>query len=217
VSSAPIVLTATKRSELGKGAARLRKAGRVPAVVFGHGLESMPVSLDAHEFDTLRKHLHSNTLIELQVEGAEARKVMVHGIQIDPRHRRLLHVDLFAFKSGEEVTVDIALVTVGYSLAVDKLDGTLLHNADHIRVRALPEDLPESIEVSIDPLVDFEVAIHVRDLALPDGVTLLSDPDEVVAKVIPPAVAEVEVVAEVPVEEAAEGEAPGAEGESSGS
>jgi len=211
------VLTATKRSELGKGAARLRKAGRVPAVVFGHGLESMPVSLDAHEFDTLRKRLHSNTLIELQVEGAEARKVMVHGIQIDPRHRRLLHVDLFAFKSGEEVTVDIALVTVGYSLAVDKLDGTLLHNADHIRVRALPEDLPESIEVSIDPLVDFEVAIHVRDLALPDGVTLLSDPDEVVAKVIPPAVAEVEVVAEVPVEEAAEGEAPGAEGESSGS
>jgi large subunit ribosomal protein L25 len=113
--------------------------------------------------------------------------------------------------------VDIALVTVGYSLAVDKLDGTLLHNADHIRVRALPEDLPESIEVSIDPLVDFEVAIHVRDLALPDGVTLLSDPDEVVAKVIPPAVAEVEVVAEVPVEEAVEDEAPGAEGESSGS
>jgi len=193
----------------------VRKAGRVPAVVFGHGIESMPVSLDAHEFDVLRKHLHSNTLIELRVEGAEARKVMVHGIQIDPRYRRLLHVDLFAFKTGEEVTVDIALVTVGYSHAVDKLDGTLLHNVDHVRVRALPESLPESIEVSIDSLVDFEVAIHVRDLTLPDGVTLLSDPDEVVAKVIPPAVAE--VVAEVPVEEVAEGETPAAEGETSGS
>jgi large subunit ribosomal protein L25 len=215
VSSAPTVLTATKRTELGKGAARVRKAGRVPAVVFGHGIESMPVSLDAHEFDVLRKHLHSNTLIELRVEGAEARKVMVHGIQIDPRYRRLLHVDLFAFKTGEEVTVDIALVTVGYSHAVDKLDGTLLHNVDHVRVRALPESLPESIEVSIDSLVDFEVAIHVRDLTLPDGVTLLSDPDEVVAKVIPPAVAE--VVAEVPVEEVAEGETPAAEGETSGS
>ncbi|HEX7431685.1 MAG TPA: 50S ribosomal protein L25 [Candidatus Limnocylindrales bacterium] len=215
MSSAPTVLTATKRTELGKGAARVRKAGRVPAVVFGHGIESMPVSLDAHEFDVLRRHLHSNTLIELRVEGAEARKVMVHGIQIDPRYRRLLHVDLFAFKTGEEVTVDIALVTVGYSHAVDKLDGTLLHNVDHVRVRALPESLPESIEVSIEPLVDFEVAIHVRDLTLPEGVTLLSDPDEVVAKVIPPAVAE--VVAEAPVEEAAEGETPAVEGEPSGS
>lgn len=215
MSSAPTVLTATKRTELGKGAARVRKAGRVPAVVFGHGIESMPVSLDAHDFDMLRKHLHSNTLIELRVEGAEARKVMVHGIQIDPRYRRLLHVDLFAFKTGEEVTVDIALVTVGYSHAVDKLDGTLLHNVDHVRVRALPESLPESIEVSIEPLVDFEVAVHVRDLTLPEGVTLLSDPDEVVAKVIPPAVAE--VVAEAPVEEAAEGETPAVEGEPSGS
>src|SRR5664280_409864 len=83
VSSAPTVLTATRRAELGKGAARVRRAGRVPAVVFGHGLESMPVSLDAHEFDVLRKHLHSNTLIELRVEGAETRTVMVHGIHID--------------------------------------------------------------------------------------------------------------------------------------
>jgi len=216
VSTAPTILTATKRTELemGKGAARVRKAGRVPAVVFGHGIESLPVSLDAHEFDALRKHLHSNTLIDLQVEGAESRKVMVHGIHIDPRYRRLLHVDLFAFKSGEEVTVDIALVTVGSSHAVDKLDGTLLHNVDHIRVRALPEDLPESIEISIEPLVDFEVAIHVRDLELPEGLTLLSDPDEVVAKVIPPAVAE--VVEAAPVEEEA-AEAPAAEGESSGS
>jgi large subunit ribosomal protein L25 len=214
VSSTPTILTAIKRTELGKGAARVRRAGRVPAVVFGHGLESIPVSLDAHEFDTLRRHLHSNTLIELRVEGAETQKVMVHGIQIDPRYRRLLHVDLFAFKSGEEVTVDVALVTVGVSHAVDKLDGTLLHTVDHVRVRALPESLPESIEFSIEPLVDFEAAIHVRDLTLPEGVTLLSDPEEVVAKVIPPAVAE--VVEAAPVEEAA-AEAPAGEGESSGS
>ena len=213
MSSALTVLTATRRTELGKAAARMRRAGRVPAVVFGHGLESMPVSLDAHEFDVLRKHLHSNTLIELRVEGADTRKVMVHGIHIDPRNRHLLHVDLFAFKTGEEVTVDVALVTVGNSVAVEKMDGTLLHTVDHVRVRALPEALPESIEVSIEPLVDFDAAIHVRDLALPEGVTLLSDPDEVVAKVIPPAVAE--VVAAPPVEEVAAGEAPAGESESS--
>ena len=211
MSSAPTVLTATRRTELGKAAARVRQAGRVPAVVFGHGLESMPVSLDAHEFDALRRHLHSNTLIELRVEGAETRQVMVHGIHIDPRHRHLLHVDLFALKSGEEVTVEVPLHTVGESLAVTKLDGTLLHTVDRVRVRALPEKLPESIEVSIVPLVDFDAAIHLRDVALPEGVTLLSDPDEIVAKVIPPAVAE--VAAAAPAEEAAAGETPAAEGQ----
>jgi large subunit ribosomal protein L25 len=117
-------------------------------------------------------------------------------------------VDLFELKSGEEVTVDVPLHSTGESYAVVRLGGSLLHNIDHIKVRALPEKLPESLEYSIEPLTDFETAIHLRDLPLPDGVTLLSDPDEVVAKVAAPRVAE-EVVAEVGTEVAVE--APAAE------
>jgi large subunit ribosomal protein L25 len=196
-------LTATSRTETGKAVAHLRQAGKIPAVVFGHGLESIPVTLDAHEFDRLRRTIHSNSIISLEIDGKDKRRVMVHGIHIDPRHRHLLHVDLFALKSGEEVTVEIPLHTTGEAYAATKLGGTLLHTVDRVRVRALPEMLPEGLEVSVESLVDFDAAIHLRDVALPEGVTLLSDPDEVVAKVIPQrAIEEPVVVAEEPVAEA---------------
>jgi len=207
VSTATITLAATRRTETGRAVARLRKAGRIPAVVFGHGIDSVAVSLDGLEFDHIRRNVHSNTIVELKIDGKDKHRVMVHGIQLDPRTRRLLHVDLFELKSGEEVTVDIPLHANGVSYAVDRLGGTLLHTIDHVRVRALPERLPESLEFSIEGLVDFDGAVHLRELALPDGVTLLSDPDEVVAKVAAPHV--VEEVA--PVAEEAVPEAPAAE------
>jgi large subunit ribosomal protein L25 len=205
------VIKASPRTEIGKKVAHLRKAGQIPAVVFGHGMASIPVSLDAHEFDHIRRTVHSNTILELQMGDKDKHRVLVHGIQVDPRNRRLLHVDLFAIRSGEEVTVDVPLVSTGESYAVLRLGGTLLHNTTHIRVRAMPEKLPESIEFSIEPLVDFEMAIHLRDLPMPEGLTLLSDPDEVVAKVAAPHV--VEEAAPV-AEEEAEAAAP-AEGETS--
>ena len=203
MSAAPTVLTATSRSEIGKGVAQLRKAGKIPAVVFGHGLASIPVTLDAHEFDHLRRSIHSNTIISLEIDGKDKQRVMVHGMHIDPRHRQLMHVDLFALKSGEEVTVEVPLHTTGEAYAATKLGGTLLHTVDRIRVRALPEKLPEALTISVESLVDFDAAIHLRDVALPEGVTLLSDPDEVVAKVIPQRAVEEPVAAEV-VPEAAE-------------
>jgi large subunit ribosomal protein L25 len=197
VSPTTTVLTATSRTETGRAVAHLRKAGKIPAVVFGHGLASLSVTLDAHEFDHLRRTIHSNSIISLEIDGKDTRRVMVHGIHIDPRSRHLLHVDLFALKSGEEVTVEIPLHTTGEAYAATKLGGTLLHTFDRVRVRALPEKLPESLEVSIESLVDFDAAVHLRDVALPEGVTLLNDPDEVVAKVIPQRAVEEPVVAEV--------------------
>ena len=204
--SAPSVLAATSRTETGKSVARLRKTGRLPAVVFGHGLASIPVFLDGHEFEHVRRTAHSNTIFELKIDGKDVHRVLIHGVQVDPRNRQLLHVDLFELKSGEEVTVEIILHTTGESYAVARLGGTLLHNIDRIKVRALPENLPDSIEFSIEGLNDFETAIPLRDLPMPEGVTLLSDPDEVVAKVAAPHVIEEPVVAEV-AEEPAEEEA----------
>lgn len=213
MSPATSVLKATRREVLGKKVSHLRKVGQIPAVVFGHGMDSIPVAIDAHEFDHIRRTVHSNTILELQLPGQEKHRVLVHGVQLDPRSHKLLHVDLFAIRSGEEVTVEIPLVSTGESFAVEKLGGTLLHNVTHIRVRALPERLPESIEFSIDSLVDFEAAIHLRDLALPEGLTVLSDLDEVVAKVAAPHIVEEEAPAEEAAAEGAEGaaEAPAAE------
>ena len=106
----------------------------------------------------------------------------------------------------EELTVDVPLVPRATPHAVEQLGGTLLHPIETVRVRALPDHLPQSIEYSIESLVDFDTALHVRDLTIPSDVTLLTDADEIVAKVQPPRV-EVEeepVVAEG--EEGAEGE-----------
>jgi large subunit ribosomal protein L25 len=120
----------------------------------------------------------------------------------------------------EDLTVDVPLVPVGSSIAIDDLGGTLLHPTETVRVRALPDHLPQSIEYSIEALVDFDTSIYVRDLTVPEDVTLLTDGDEIVAKVQAPRVEEVVVAAEVPIEEGAEeaeegttGEAPAASDE----
>jgi large subunit ribosomal protein L25 len=203
VSSAPSVLKASRRDEVGKKVAHLRKAGQIPGVIFGHGMASIPVAIDAHEFDHLRRTVHQNTILELQLDANEKHRVMVHGVQTDPRSRRLLHIDLFAIRSGEEVTVDVPLVSTGDSYAATKMGGTLLHNVTQVRVRAMPEILPESIEFSIEPLVDFDVAIHLRDVTMPAGVTVLTDLDEIVAKVAAPHVTAEEAAEETAAAEAA--------------
>jgi len=104
-----------------------------------------------------------------------------------------------------ELTVDVPLVATGVSPAIENDGGTLLHAIESVRIRALPDHLPQSIEYSIESLVDFDTAIHVRDLTIPSDVTLLTEADEIVAKVQAPRV-EVEepTAAEL---EAAEGEA----------
>jgi large subunit ribosomal protein L25 len=202
-------LAATHREITGKKVARLRRAGQLPAVVFGHGQESHAVTLDAHEFQLLQRKIGSNALVDLSIDGKKASPVLVHGVQREPIHGRMLHVDLFAVRMTEELTVDVPLVTVGESAAVVKLGGTLLHALEHVRVKALPDHLPQVIEVPIESLVDFDALIHVRDLTIPGDVTLLTDPDEVVARVQQPRVEE--VPEEAPTETAGEG-APAAEG-----
>ena len=199
-------LAAESRSVTGKKVSHLRHAGRLPAVVYGHGVASEAVSVDTHEFEQLRKHAGPNTLVDLKVDGGRARPVLVNSVQVHPVSRAPLHADLFVVRMTEELTVDVPIVTVGSSPAVDDLNGTLLLSTESVRVKALPDHLPQSIEVPIETLVDFETAIHVRDLAIPSDVTLLNDPDDLVARVQAPRV-EVEAEPEVAEGEAAEGAA----------
>jgi large subunit ribosomal protein L25 len=201
-------LAATHRTLTGKKVAQMRSAGRLPAVVFGRGLDSDTVSVDTHEFEQLRRHAGANTLIDLSVDDGAATPVLVYGVQTHRVTRKPLHVDLYVVRMTEELTVDVPLVSEGESDAIENAGGTLLHVIDHVRVRALPDHLPESIHYSIASLATFDDAIHVRDLTIPADATLLTDPDEVVAKVLAPRVEE----EPAPVAEAAEGEE-GAEGE----
>jgi large subunit ribosomal protein L25 len=209
VSTDRPTLAALPRMEMGKATSHLRKAGRIPAVVFGHG-DSTSVSVDAHEFEQLRRRAGANALIDLQVEGAKTTPVVINGVQLHRVNRTPLHVDLFRVKMTEDMTVDVVVHSFGESEAVTKEGGTLIHAVDHVRVRARPDHLPKFLEVDVSTLTTFDAVIAVRDLPVPAGATILNDPDEVIFRVLAPRVveAEPEAVAEAaPIAAPAEGEA----------
>jgi len=193
MSTARATLSAEHREVIGKKVALMRQAGRLPAVVYGHGVDSNPISIDAHDFELLRRRSGPNALVDLSIDGDKARPVIVQTIQVHPVNRRTLHVDLFVVRMTEELTVDVPLTATDESTAVSLHGGTLLHPIESVRVRALPDHLPQSIEYSIASLTDFDMTIHVRDLVVPVDVTLLTDGDEIIARVQAPRVEEVVV------------------------
>jgi large subunit ribosomal protein L25 len=183
-------LEAATRTITGKGVARLRRQGLLPAVVYGHGVPSEPVTVDAHAFDLLHRHVGTSTLVNLSVDGKRARAVLVQGVQINVVTRRPQHVDLFAVRMTEELSAEVPLVGDGHAPAVD-LGGTLAFPMTALRVRALPTDLPGAVHFDLSALTTLDSWLTVGDLVLPEGVTAQSDATEVVARVITPRVAEV--------------------------
>jgi large subunit ribosomal protein L25 len=204
-------LSAQPRSVQGKAVKNLRGEGTLPAVVYGRGVESTMIQVDSRELDLLRRRSGRNVLVDLSVDGRRPTPVLLHHIQEHPVTRRPLHVDFLAVAMTEEMTVDVAVATVGSSEAVDRMGGILLLARETVQARALPDNLPSSLELDISPLASFDDVLHVSDLVVPEGVTVLTDPGETVARVQAPRVEETpEPVAAD--EEAAEGEeAPDAE------
>jgi len=210
-------LTLDSREAQGKANKRLRREGLVPGVVYGMGQDSTPVQVEAKTFETLYRSAGRTSVVKLRLPGASrATSGFIKDVQRHPLTGRAIHVDYFLVNLKQEMEVDVPLVFSGEAPAVEETGGTLLHNLSSIRVKALPNDIPHEIEVNVSTLVSLDVAIHVKDLSLNrDLVTVLTDPETLVATVVPP---RVEVEEEpVPVEgeelegEAAEGEE-GAEG-----
>jgi large subunit ribosomal protein L25 len=201
-------LVAELRDATGKGVARkLRAAGRIPAVVYGKGAESKAISVDP---SALQRLLQSggagmNTLIELSVDGA-TRTVLVKELQRDPVRGRPLHTDFYLVELDQTVEVSVPLHLVGKAPGVE-LGGILDHPLREIELECLPRAIPESVDVDVSAL-EVGDSIHVRDLELPEGVSVQTDANLAVASVITPAVVE-EPVAEEPEE----GEEALAEGE----
>jgi large subunit ribosomal protein L25 len=200
-------LTAHRREITGKDVARLRRQGILPAVLYGHGEASEPIQIDAKAFETLNRESGRHALIDLKIEGGRTHQAVVHDVQEHPVRRVPLHVDFQLVKMTEEMTMDVQLVPVGTSVAVEKHNGTLLQTLDHIRLRGLPGAMPQSIEYDVSVLDSFEAAIRVRDLTIPEKLTLLTDPDESVAHV-QPSRAEVELEREAATAAPAEGAEP---------
>lgn len=208
-------LSAAAREVHGKSVKNLRRQGIVPAVVFGHGFESSSIQVDAHEFELLRRRTGRNTLLDLSLDGKKAVPVLVHDIQEHPVTRKTLHVDLLVVRMTEERTVEVPINFVGESPAVERMGGVLLQMRNSIQVRALPDHLPQSLELDITRLEDFEQVLHVSDIDLPADVTLLTDAAEAIARVQAPRVEEAATTPEGEVTAAEETAAGAGEGESS--
>lgn len=199
-----IGLSAKIRKEMGKKTSVLKEAGRIPAVVYGHKIKNVLLDVDHKEFQKVYSKAGVNSLIELDVEGekdppAQAGKkiVLIHELQKDPVTDKFIHVDFFETSAKEEVEVKIPLVFEGVSLAVKDLGGTLIKNISELAVRALPQNLPHEIKVSIDSLNNFGDHIMVKDLVLPKDVKISAKPDEIVVSVAQPAKVEEELAKEI--------------------
>jgi large subunit ribosomal protein L25 len=205
------------RDVYGKQNKRLRTTGVVPGVLFGKTIGSVPVQVDAKELEQLYHQAGRTGVVKVSVDGGQPTSAIIKSVQRNPLTRRALHIDFFAVDLTHEMLADIPLSFTGTSPAVELEGAILFTSLDHLKVRGLPGDLPHEIEVDLSPLVDLESTIHVSDLVVDSKLTVVNDPDDLVAKVTPPREEEViePVVVEGEGEEAAEG-AEGAEGEGAG-
>ena len=188
-------MAAETRSNFGKGAARkLRQAGKVPAVIYGHGEEPTHVSLPAHEMMLVARR--ANALLELAL-GSDKKLGLVKDVQRDPVRQIIEHVDLVVVRKGEKVTVDVAIHVEG-----EPISGTMVQ-VDHnsITVEAEATHIPESFTVSVEGLEE-GAQIHASDIVLTEGASLVSDPETLILAIVLPRVAAVE---EPSGEEGAEG------------
>jgi large subunit ribosomal protein L25 len=178
-------MAAEARSNFGKGAARkLRQAGKVPAVIYGHGEEPTHVSLPAHEMMLVARR--ANALLELDM-GSDKKLVLVKDVQRDPVRQIIEHVDLVVVRKGEKVTVDVVIHVEG-----EPISGTMVQ-VDHssITVEAEATHIPESFTVSVEGLEE-GAQIHASDIALTEGSSLVSDPETLILAIVLPRVAAAE-------------------------
>lgn len=175
-------LRAEKR-EQSESVRRLRREGRVPAVLYGHGVKSSPISLSTLEFSRVYRRAGENTLISLQMgEGAPV-NVLIHEVQFEPISGACLHADFYQVRMDEKVETAVPLTFVGESPAVRELGGVLVKSMDEIEVSCLPANIPHAIEVPLSALATFDDQIRVSDIAVPAGVEVLSEADTVIALV----------------------------------
>ena len=183
----PDTYSVEPRTTLGKRVARLRRQGVLPANIFGRGLESVAVQIDER---AVRDLLHShglNTLISLEIAGENSpRPVVVRDVGRHPVTRVPLHLDFYQVDLERTITGSVPIQVVGESPAVRDLGGLLLVGADSVQIEALPADMPNNVAVSIEGLVELDDEITVGDVDLPDTITVLSDPDQMLARIARP-------------------------------
>ena len=197
-------LEVLKREVKGKKVRFLRRGGLIPCNIYGNGIESQPVQVEARKLGQIIARAGGTDLIALKIGGTDTPgMVLIRDVQRNPMTGEPIHVDFYQVNMAEKLKADVPLVFTGAAPALKLKNVSLLHAMTALQVEALPDDLPHNIEVDISGLALPEQSIHVKDLKVSSKITILADPDQMLIKV-----AEVrKAVEEVPAAEvAAEGE-----------
>lgn len=175
-------LTATRRTVTGKQVGQLRRAGELPAVVYGPTLKPTAIQLNAREAARVFRRVHGAQLIDLEVEGA-THKVLVHDLQRNAVRGDFLHADFYAVDMDRPIRVRLPIRLTGSSFAVTGLSGILVRGLPEIEVECLPGDLITEVSADLSVLKEIGNAIHIKDLTLPATIKVLTDPEDSVARV----------------------------------
>lgn len=202
-------LSASLRQETGRKNKQIRKQGFIPAILYGHQVKNLSLSVKAKEFEKVYQEAGESTLIKLKIQSPKSknmeRMVLIQEVAKDPVTDKVIHVDFHQVKMDEAIRAEVPLVFVGSSLAVEKENGVLIKNIQSLEVEALPQDLPHEIQVDISSLKTFDDNIYIKDLTISEKVKVLAEPEEVVASVVPPRTKEeLEELEEAPKEEVEE-------------
>jgi large subunit ribosomal protein L25 len=184
----------------------LRSEGILPAVIYGYETEDIAIQMDNSEFDKIYRKAGESTLINLDIEDEDGKK-MKHTVLIQDTQEHAItndftHVDFYQPNLKEEVEVEIPLEFIGQSKAVKEEDGTLVKNLSEVTIKALPDKLIHEIKVDISVLENFDSVVKVEDLKIPEGVEIMEEKEEVVALVSRPQ--DIDEELEEPIEEGVE-------------
>lgn len=200
-----VVLKASRREVFGKNVKNLRREGKLPAVLYGKGIESVPILLDLKDASKVLRGISSSSLLTVDVDG-EQHPTLVRERQRDFIKGDLLHVDFQVVSLTETVRAAVNVILEGEAPAVKNFGGLLVTGLDQVEVESLPQELPERVLVDVSALENIGDSLYVRDLVLPPDVEMLSDLDELVVVVTAPAMVEEEEVEEEAVLDEAEPE-----------
>ena len=207
-----VKLEAKSREIVGKKVKRLRAEGWIPAVLFGARQAATPVQVDERELDRTLRQAGSTALVDLYIDGEDdPHIVLVRDIQRDVLTSRLQHVDFYQVQLDRKVKTSPALHLVGEAPVVETSLGVLVQILNQVEVECLPTDLIDSIEVDVSSLESLDDSVTIGDLQVPEGVTILADPSDVVVSVVVPRAAflEEEEAEEALLEEEMEEVVPG--------
>jgi large subunit ribosomal protein L25 len=187
---ADITLNAQLRTITGKKVGRLRRAGIIPANIYGRHMESVPVQLDVRSLRDVLAQAGSTTVVDVHVSMADGSSdgrvhpVLIERVSRHPGSGQVLHLDLRQVDLNRPVRAAVPVTLVGEAPAVGRFGGVLMHPLDTLEVEALPRALPHAIEVDISGLAELDAQITVGDLRLPAGVTIDSAPETLVVRVV---------------------------------